>query len=317
MSIHDHIDRPAEVLGEKLYDELRFMHSVVDSAADAIIVHEPDGTLVFYNPAASQLLGRTDEQMHELAPFGWVGPGGHDLAPSRLETILYEGRHIFDSSIQRADGTVIPTEVTASRFDTDNGPFIVAVIRDVHDRADAKERLHQLAYHDPLTGIANRAAFEERLGHAIAEVRRYGDLLILAYVDLDRFKPVNDRYGHAAGDAALVEVAKRLSESIREGDTVARLGGDEFVVLLRRVESIEQIDGIAARMVETIRQPISIDGSTVEVDAAIGFAVFDPSCDDARSIVVKADVAMYESKRCADCAWQIYQPHMGTPGRDC
>jgi diguanylate cyclase (GGDEF)-like protein/PAS domain S-box-containing protein len=313
----DHINSPGDSLEEELQGQLRFMRNLVDSAADAIIVHESDGTLVFYNTAARELLGRSDEQMAELAPFGWVGPGSHERAPTRLESILYEGKHVFESSVVTLDGTAVPTEVTASRFETESGPLVVAVIRDTHRRADTREQLEKLAYHDPLTGIANRAAFEERLNQAIADARRYGDLLILAYVDLDRFKPVNDVYGHAAGDEALIEVARRLADIIRGGDMVARLGGDEFVVLLRRVESIEQIGGIAERMVKTIRQPIAISSSTVEIDAAIGFAVFDPSTDDARSLVVKADVAMYESKRCSNCSWQIYEPYMGTINPNC
>lgn len=317
MNSSDHINRPDAAPEEELQGQLRFMRRLIDSTADAIIVHETDGTLVFHNAAARELLGRSDEQMRQLTPFGWVGPGSHERAPTRLESILYEGKHVFESSVVALDGTVVPTEVTASRFETESGPLVVAVIRDVHGREDSRERLEKLAYHDPLTGIANRTAFEERLNQAIADARRYGDLLILAYVDLDRFKPVNDVYGHAAGDQALIEVARRLAVNIRGGDMVARLGGDEFVVLLRRVESIEQIGGIAERMVKTIRQPIPIDGSAIEIDAAIGFAIFDPSSDDARSLVVKADVAMYESKRCSNCAWQIYEPYMGTINPNC
>lgn len=317
MDSREHIDEHCEVLKEELRGQFEFVRALVDSTADAIIVHETDGRLVFYNAAARELLGCTDEQMAELSPFGWVGPGAHEQAPSRLEAILYKGKHVFDSSVIRSDGTVVPTEVTASRFETEQGLFVVAVIRDIGGRAAAREQLEQLAYHDPLTGIANRAAFEERLDQAIADVRRYNDLLILAYVDLDRFKPVNDVYGHAAGDEALIEVARRLANDTRGGDMVARLGGDEFVVLLQRVESIDQIGSIADRMIRAIRQPIDLDDSTVEIDAAIGFAVFDPARDDARSLVVKADVAMYQSKRCGDCSWLMYEPHMGMNKPNC
>ena len=289
-----------------------FMRTLVDSTVDAIIVHEPEGRLVFYNQGALDLLGVTPDEMDGFKPYGWIGTDSKSGAPGRLEAILHEGKKKFMSSVLHSSGDVIPTEVIASRFNTDRGPLVVAVIRDAREQAEVAERLEYLAYHDSLTGLANRHAFESRLHVAIADAVRYGDLLMLAYLDLDRFKPVNDRYGHEAGDTVLIEVGKRLVLSVRVQDLVARLGGDEFVVLLQRVESHDEIAGIADRLLAAMRQPIDIDGGlSVEIDASVGFAIFDPAVDDSRTLVVKADMAMYESKRDAAHAWLIYADHMG------
>ncbi|HSK46498.1 MAG TPA: sensor domain-containing diguanylate cyclase [Coriobacteriia bacterium] len=292
--------------------QLEFMRTLVDSAVDAIIVHEPGGRLVFFNQGALDLLGMTSQQLEALAPYGWVGRRSKTGAAGRLEEVLHDRRSKFMSSVLNASGELIPTEVIASRFDSDQGPLIVAVIRDVRERAEVAERLEYLAYHDSLTGLANRAAFEDRLRLALADARRYGDLLMLAYVDLDHFKPINDLYGHEAGDHVLIEVAKRLLLGVREQDAVARLGGDEFVVLLQRAESADEIVPIAERLLSAVRQPIAIAGATaVEIDASIGFSIFDSDADDARSLVVKADTAMYAAKADPTRAWLVYQASMG------
>jgi diguanylate cyclase (GGDEF)-like protein/PAS domain S-box-containing protein len=291
---------------------LDFLRALVDATVDAIIVHEPEGRIVFYNQGALAMLRMTPEEMESLPPFGWVGPDSLIGSPGRLEAILHDGRKKFMSSARCGNGCVIPTEVVASSFATEQGPLVVAVIRDVSERAQAENRLEYLAYHDSLTGLANRTAFDERLRVAIADCQRYGDLLILAYLDLDHFKPVNDRFGHAAGDQVLIEIARRLLVTVRAQDVVARLGGDEFVVLLQRAESIGEIVPIAERLLAAMRRPVQIDaGEMVCVDASIGFAVFDRAIDDARSLVVKADIAMYEAKRDPGHDWLLYHEAMG------
>jgi diguanylate cyclase (GGDEF)-like protein len=201
--------------------------------------------------------------------------------------------------------------VLARRLDTPDGPLIVSVIRDVSERVQAKRELEFLAYHDSLTGLSNRTAFEERLRVAIADTRRHGDILGLAYLDLDKFKPVNDEYGHEAGDAVLVTLSGRLVTAVREEDMVARMGGDEFVILLPRMASSAEFEPLAERLLDTIHWPISVRESMVEVTATIGFALFDHDRDDARSLVVKADVAMYMAKRDPSRPWLQWSTEMG------
>lgn len=291
-------------------DQAQLLRTLVDSATDAIIAHEADGTIVFFSAGACELLGLSSEEMEHLGPFGWIAPGAMRGAAGRLEAILHEGRLTFESSVVRKDGTSVPTEVASRRVDSPSGPLIVAVIRDVSERRRAQQQLVHLAYHDGLTGLGNRAAFDDRLASAIADAKRHSDMLGLAYIDLDQFKPVNDRYGHAAGDEVLIEVGRRLVANVREQDTVARLGGDEFVVLLQRMGSINEFDEIGQRLLDAVRKPIAACGVNCHIDASIGFAVFDPERDDARAVLVKADVAMYAAKKDPANRWLLWSDAM-------
>ena len=294
-----------------------FFFALVDAAADAIIAHRPDGSIVYANTEAAMLLGYDDENaMLDMPPYGWVAPEQMQTAPRRIEQILNDGIMSFESGARKQDGSVIPTEVRTRRVDTALGPMLIAVIRDISRRVSDRASLEHLAYHDGLTGLSNRIHLEDRLALAIADARRYGDELAMAYIDLDRFKPVNDRWGHAAGDNVLIEIGKRLRQGVREQDTVARLGGDEFVVLFPRLSSHEEVELISQRLVERIMEPIGVDGHTIRVQASIGLAVFDPEADDARSLLVKADIAMYSAKLDPRHLWLLYDPSMKLPEDD-
>jgi diguanylate cyclase (GGDEF)-like protein/PAS domain S-box-containing protein len=295
-------------------EQAGFFYTLVDSAADAIIAHRADGSVVYANAEAALLLGYEHEaRLLDIEPYGWVAPVQLSSAPRRIERILRDGCETFESGARRKDGEVIPTEVRSRRVDTPLGPIIVAIIRDISDRVQSRAALEHLAYHDGLTGLSNRPHLEDRLAIAIADARRYGDTLAMAYIDLDQFKPVNDRYGHAAGDDVLIEVARRLRECVREPDTVARLGGDEFVVVFPRLSSREEVEGIAARLVERIREPIIVGGYVITVGASVGVALFDTAVDDARSLLVKSDVAMYRAKLDQTNRWLVWEPGMGLP----
>ena len=306
---------PADIASRLSAEErASFFFALIDATADAIIAHRPDGSIVYANTAAAQLLGyESVEQMVTMPPYGWVGPAQLQTAPRRIERILNDGIMTFESGARRQDGSVIPTEVRTRRVDTALGPMMIAVIRDISNRLQSRASLEYLAYHDGLTGLSNRIHLEDRLALAIADARRYGDELAMAYIDLDQFKPVNDRYGHATGDAVLIEIARRLREGVREQDTVARLGGDEFVVVFPRLSSHEEVEQISRRLVEAIMEPITDGEHTVSIRASIGVAVFDPKDDDARSLLVNADVAMYNAKLDEAKPLMLYQPGMRIP----
>jgi diguanylate cyclase (GGDEF)-like protein/PAS domain S-box-containing protein len=292
-----------------------FFCTLVDSALDAIIAHRPDGTIVYASRGACDLFGYAPAEMMALVPYGWVSPELMVGGARRIETILHEGGLDFPSSGRRSDGVDFPTRVRARRLDSPIGPLFVSVVRDASELMEAHAALGHLAYHDSLTGVGNRARFDERLALAIADCRRHGDLLGLAYIDLDEFKPVNDNYGHAVGDEVLIEVAKRLRDDLREQDTVARMGGDEFVIVLPRLQSTSELPVVAKRIVARIEEPILASGYELRIKASVGLALFDPARDDARSLVVKADVAMYAAKRDPIYPWRIYDERMNALDR--
>jgi diguanylate cyclase (GGDEF)-like protein len=171
---------------------------------------------------------------------------------------------------------------------------------DITERCAAEEMLRDLAFHDHLTGVANRALLDDRLAVAIADAKRSGELLGLIYLDVDDFKPINDRHGHDCGDEVLRIIAKRLTHSVRETDTVARVGGDEFVVALPRVGTGESLIETARKLSDAVSLPIEATCASVSVTVSVGLTSFVPSEDDARSLMMKADLAMYDAKQYRD-----------------
>ena len=178
-----------------------------------------------------------------------------------------------------------------------DGPGLVRSIRYAQARKQTELDLTQLAHFDPLTGLANRNQFNQRLGHTLARARRSGDRFALLFVDLDNFKPINDYFGHAGGDAMLVAVGQRLESSVRDYDTVARLGGDEFGVILDSLSEPSEATKIADRMLRSIARPVSFDGHHRNVTASIGIAMYPDAAADAPMLVKTADAAMYAAKR--------------------
>jgi diguanylate cyclase (GGDEF)-like protein len=170
---------------------------------------------------------------------------------------------------------------------------IQSQMKELHAR---HEELEHLARHDPLTGLPNRMMFFERLEQSLARSRRSGLPLALLYVDLDRFKEVNDTCGHSAGDAVLKATSLRLLRNVREIDTVARLGGDEFVILIDSVMELDHVPQIAEKLLATVVEPIEFEGHRLTVEASIGISVFPTHGQSANDLLVRADRAMYRAK---------------------
>jgi len=181
-----------------------------------------------------------------------------------------------------------------------------AIIKDITDRKNLERELENRALHDYLTGLPNRALFTDRLEHALHRASRAGRRIAMIYIDLDRFKPVNDRAGHAAGDELLREVGSRLRTVVRQGDTVARLGGDEFAVLLESMRTEAEATNTAARIVNLIRKPCFVAGAEFQVGASAGVAISNEDTEDPEDLVRQADMAMYEAKRSGGFQYQLY-----------
>jgi diguanylate cyclase (GGDEF)-like protein len=185
--------------------------------------------------------------------------------------------------------------VSLARDELDLPAYFIAQIQDVTDARAAQQRLEHRALHDPLTGLPNRDLLMDRLSHSLARGARGGTSTAVMFCDLDRFKSVNDTYGHEAGDQLLVAVADRLREVTRPGDTVARLGGDEFVVVVEGVRDLDAVRALAERVRRAMAEPVRVGARTVRTDASIGVAVAAAE-DDARSVLREADAAMYRAK---------------------
>jgi diguanylate cyclase (GGDEF)-like protein len=184
-------------------------------------------------------------------------------------------------------------------------------------RKEAERQLQQLAFHDSLTGLPNRALFKDRLNVALAGAARRDGALAVMYVDLDRFKYVNDTLGHPAGDRLLIEIGRRIRACLRTTDTLARLGGDEFTVILDHLGAVKDAVGVAERIVEAVGSAVQLEEGTVRVGASIGISIFPRDGRDADTLQKSADLAMYEAKQAGRGQYRIFSPEMLAKGDQC
>ncbi len=280
---------------------------LVEASPEAIAVHR-HGKLLYVNAAAARLIGvengasLTGLQAQEFvietdgARVPAREPGNADRAEYRLV---------------RRDGDLIDVEAVSVVITYESAPAVQTVLRDVTLRRRLEARLVHDAFHDPLTGLPNRALFRDRVQHALARLVRSDSSCALAvlFLDLDDFKAVNDTLGHAAGDRLLIAVGERLREVTRTYDTVARLGGDEFAILLEELVDHDEAIPILERIHETLQKPLHIDGRDMRVSASIGVAYALPA-DDADLLLRNADVAMYEAKETGKMRHTVYAPAM-------
>ncbi|NRT55095.1 diguanylate cyclase domain-containing protein [Sphaerotilus uruguayifluvii] len=284
---------------QRVAAELQLAACVFDNAMDGIVVTDAHSTILSVNPAFSALTGYAPEEMIgrrlSLLRTEHEQPGFYREQWQRL---LREGRWAGELWNRRKDGELFCERLNISRVQAAPGQpeRFVGIFNDITEMRRSEERIRFLAFHDALTGLPNRALLLERLERALAGARRLGERIGLMFIDLDRFKPINDTLGHAVGDALLVQVARRLREQLRQHDTAARMGGDEFVVLLERVNDPAALGRLAERLKGAIGQPMEVCGHALQVGASIGLACFPDDGQDAVTLMHHADASMYAVK---------------------
>ncbi|MBF0178790.1 MAG: diguanylate cyclase [Magnetococcales bacterium] len=286
------------------------MEAIVNTAADAIIVINAAGIIESVNLAAVRMFG------HSMAEA--VGRNVSMLMPSPhreqhdgyLRAYVTTGqRRVLGMKQElvacRKDGRTFPVELTISEVKLRDRVLFTGILRDITERKEAERQIYFQANYDVLTGLANRSLFLRTLGEAIAVARRRERELALLFVDLDRFKWVNDTLGHSAGDDLLRLSADRIRESVREGDTPARLGGDEFTVILPEIDREEAI-GIARRILERMNDSFPLGGGDTHISGSLGVAFFPGDAGDMNGLLKCADEAMYRSKKAGRNACHLF-----------
>lgn len=286
------------------------LQAVLEVVSTAVLVVDESGVVNAVNAEAVRLLGpMTDLVGTRLDNLLMAGPTDQSamrvLGDDWLDIVMFQRRWKLDDICLRpkdrppfrADCEIVPYRATATEVNQAR-PWRTAVlmITDASDRDGVRAEMQWQATHDPLTGLGNRAMVTDRLEHALALASRSGSWPALLFLDLDRFKSVNDQLGHASGDRLLVEAAKRIAREVRSVDTVARLGGDEFVVLCEALESADVAEQVAARVLLSLEEPFDFNGEQVSISASIGLARVDRPSDTAAEIVERATVAMYRAK---------------------
>jgi len=292
--------------------EARF-NALIRNTTDVIAIVTPDGTVTYVTPTAERI-------------FGFLA---QDLIGQRLEELVaFDDRARLQDFLARdlgQPGASAVMEAHVPRVDEDRNRVIeihgtnmeaepaiggrLLNLRDTTDRKGMEEQLKRMALHDPLTLLANRSLFRDRLEHSVAVSKRNGRGVAVIFVDLDDFKEINDTHGHATGDRVLHRSAQRLVKATRNGDTVARVGGDEFAVLLENLTDREQVLEIAARIVKVLQEPVDIPGVNATVAASVGIAFCD-SCDGVEELMRNADMAMYAAKSGGKGRFVVYEPSM-------
>jgi len=293
--------------------EQRFRLAFEDNVAGMVFTDLEDKILEV-NDAFCQMVGRTKEELlgHESTPFTFPEDIGiteeirHRLTQGESRPMRYVKRYVHK------DGRVIIVEISkfSARDAAGNILYFVASQRDITEERELTAQLSHQALHDPLTGLANRTLFGDRLVHAHARVVRQGGLGAVLMLDLDDFKGVNDTHGHHVGDQVLVAIAHRLEQVTRSSDTLCRFGGDKFLYLAEGLTSQAEAEQVATRLLAALIEPFSIGGEHIEQLTSIGIVVWDDTSVDYAELIQDADVAMYEAKRQGNGRYVVFTPSM-------
>ena len=286
---------------EALWENEIKYRTLFETAKDAIFLYK-EGVFMDCNGHTMEMFGC---QRHEIIgrtpvdfspPYQPDGRPSKDKALQKINAALGGESQFFEWEHVRLDGTSFHAEVSLNAIELKGERYLHAIVRDVTERMQAQERLQYLAHHDSLTGLPNRAMFLERLDHALTRARWTNRPLAVLFLDLDRFKSINDTLGHDIGDSALRVAARRLSESVREGDTVARLGGDEFTIVMENVSRHEDASAIAAKIVAAMQKPFKLGDVSVSVSTSIGLAFFQGGLLEPEELLKQADMLLYQAK---------------------
>jgi len=274
--------------------------------------------IVKVNPAFTAITGYTPEDAIGKTPR-ILSSGAHsrEFYKEMWNTIKTTGSWQGEIFNRRKNGEFFTEWLSINEVRDNEGNLTnyVSLFSDISERKAAEEHMHNLAHYDPLTGLPNRILLADRLQQAISATRREKSHMALMFIDLDKFKPVNDTLGHHIGDLMLKEVAKRMLECLRESDSAARIGGDEFVVLLPLIEEAADAVAVAEKIRTALNQPFIIAGHSLSISSSIGVAVYPEHGSDEKSLQKNADTAMYYAKEAGRNNVMLYTPSMMRNGK--
>ncbi len=283
--------------------------ALFEQSKDAIYITSRDGRVLEMNPAGLELFGYDIEQMRSLDVHAlYVDP----VDRRRFQRAIEERGWVqdFETQLRTRGEELIDALLTTTVRSGPDGEVLgyQGIIRDVTDRKRFEEQLRRRALHDPLTELPNRLLFDDRIATAVARARRESRPMAVLFVDLDRFKVVNDGLGHAAGDRVLLEVGRRIRSALRREDTVARFGGDEFTVLLEELGSRQEAIDVVERLLEALDRPFRVAGQEFRLSASVGVAIGPVPDAGPGELVRRADVAMYRAKEQGGTAYHVFDP---------
>jgi diguanylate cyclase (GGDEF)-like protein/PAS domain S-box-containing protein len=288
---------------------------MAENSTDMISRTSTKGIILYASDACRRLVGYDPSELVGRSFYDFIFEVDREEVRYLASLIHESGPTTFAYRVEKKDGSLVWFETTSrSVRDALSGKIreIVGVSRDVTERKRVEEQIEYQAYHDALTGLPNRRLFRDRLTVALAHARRMKHPLAVMFLDLDRFKVVNDTLGHSTGDELLKAIAARLQASLREEDSIARMGGDEFTVLLADLKTADAAAKIAQKVLDTIALPVQIEGTELFITTSIGIALFPSDGDTAEVLLANADHAMYRAKDAGRNSYQMFTPAMNS-----
>jgi len=308
------IRRSARIASRHLQANEALLNSIVNTAADGIAVVRPGGVIEFANNALAHMVGHEPSALNGIE----IGALLHQNAESRRfweqlfahENAIPEEPADLHTHARACNGGAIPVEIRASRMDMNDGPKATVLIRDVSERARSEERMWRLAHFDELSGLPNRLLFRQLVEQALRDAGRSKKPVAVLFIDLDRFKLINDTLGHDGGDEVLRQVTARLRQCLRESDIISRFGGDEFAALMREIDDPEAARAAAKRILTAVARPYCLNNEEYHLSASIGISTFPGDSADATALLRNAELAMYRAKDQGKDNFQFHSPQM-------
>ena len=308
------LDRERWIRAQKEWEiRDRIAETVFRNVTEGIVITDPETRIIEINPAFSSITGYTAEEVIGNTP-SILSSGKHDKEFYRRmwEAIELTGQWRGEIWNKRKNKDIYPQWLTINVVKDAEGRLLnyIATISDITERKQIEDRLRNLAHYDTLTGLPNRELFNVQLNEAINRTRHNNTGLALLFIDLDRFKTVNDSLGHDAGDELLRQVAARLKQSVRESDVTARLGGDEFTVILENVTEPQKAQIVAQKIIHALSKPVSLQCHQLFITPSIGIAFYPSDATEIQELIKNADRAMYMAKREGRNTFKFYSPGM-------
>ena len=299
--------------GVKADLEMQLAATVFDASSNAIVITDTRNRIIAVNAAFCEITGYADTEAIGQTPT-ILSSGRHDASfyKAMWNSLSDTGVWIGEVWNRRKDGEIYAEWLTINTVKNSRGEIThyVAIFSDITEHKQTEEHVRHLAHYDALTDLPNRTLFNDRLGQALIQAHRNRCKAAVMFLDLDRFKVINDTLGHSVGDLLLQEAALRLKGCVREGDTVSRQGGDEFVVLLPEIADEEDVYAVAQKLLNAIAQSFMLDGHELHVSASIGVSFYPNDGADAETLMKNADVAMYRAKEMGRNNYQFYHADM-------
>ncbi len=297
------------------HEKLKLWSLVYRHSGEAIVISDADNCILSVNDSFTRITGYSAEEAVGQNP-SLLASGQHDAEfyQQMWQTLQDEGHWKGEIWNQRKDGTIYPEWITITTLRDDSGKpnNYIAIFSDASSYKEKEARIHFLAHHDALTGLPNRTLLQDRLLLAVNKARRESSKIAILFIDLDRFKVINDTLGHHVGDLLLQEVAQRLNTAVRDSDTVCRQGGDEFIIVLPEIGSISDVAHVAQKILESISHEFLLEGEHLKVTPSIGISIYPDDGERIDVLIKNADTAMYHAKESGRGNFQFFTERLNT-----